>query len=131
MEIATSKGGRISLTIFFWLLVIFLYLPIMVLAVFSFNDGDPSFPLSGFTTHWYGDVLSNRILVTALGRSAVVATISSLIAVTLGVLTSFALLRRRFRGKPMVSALVFSPLVIPTWSSGSRCSCCSRCSTRS
>ena len=34
MEIATSKGGRISLTIFFWLLVIFLYLPIMVLAVF-------------------------------------------------------------------------------------------------
>ena len=113
MEIATSRGGRISLTVFFWLLVIFLYLPIMVLAVFSFNDGDPSFPLSGFTTHWYGDVLSNRILVTALGRSVVVATISSLIAVTLGVLTSFALLRRRFRGKPVVSALVFSPLVIP------------------
>ena len=113
MEIATSRGGRISLTVFFWLLVIFLYLPIVVLAVFSFNDGDPSFPLSGFTTHWYGDVVSNRVLVTALGRSAVVATISSLIAVTLGVLTSFALLRRRFRGKPVVSALVFSPLVIP------------------
>jgi spermidine/putrescine transport system permease protein len=113
MEIATSRGGRISLTVFFWLLVIFLYLPIVVLAVFSFNDGDPSFPLSGFTTHWYGDVLSNRVLMTALGRSVVVATISSLIAVTLGVLTSFALLRRRFRGKPVVSALVFSPLVIP------------------
>ena len=113
MEIATSRGGRVSLTVFFWLLVIFLYLPIAVLALFSFNDGDPSFPLAGFTTHWYGDVLSNRILVTALGRSAVVATISSLIAVTLGVLTSFALLRRRFRGKPVVSALVFSPLVIP------------------
>ncbi|HEV8056915.1 MAG TPA: ABC transporter permease, partial [Actinomycetota bacterium] len=68
MEIATSRAGRISLTFFFWLLVIFLYLPIMVLAVFSFNDGDPSFPLSGFTTHWYGDVLSNHILMTALGR---------------------------------------------------------------
>ena len=113
MEIATSRGGRISLTVFFWLLVIFLYLPIVILAVFSFNDGDPSFPLSGFTTHWYGDVLSNRVLMTALSRSVVVATISSLIAVTLGVLTSFALLRRRFRGKPVVSALVFSPLVIP------------------
>ena len=89
MEIATSRGGRISLTVFFWLLVIFLYLPIAVLALFSFNDGDPSFPLAGFTTHWYGDVLSNHILVTALGRSAVVATVSSLIAVTLGVLTSW------------------------------------------
>jgi spermidine/putrescine transport system permease protein len=112
MEIATSKTGRVSLTVFFWLLVLFLYLPIAVLALFSFNDGDPSFPLEGFTTHWYGDVLSNDILVGALGRSAV-AAISSLIAVTLGVLTSFALLRRRFFGKPVVSALVFSPLVIP------------------
>ena len=76
MEIATSKTGRVSLTVFFWLLVIFLYLPIAVLALFSFNDGDPSFPLEGFTTHWYGDVLSNDILVGALGRSAAVAAIS-------------------------------------------------------
>ena len=55
MEIATSRTGRIALTVFFWLLVVFLYLPIVVLAMFSFNDGDPSFPLSGFTTHWYGE----------------------------------------------------------------------------
>jgi len=113
MEIATSRAGRVSLTAFFWLLVIFLYAPIAILALFSLNDGDPSFPLSGFTTHWYGDVLSNRILVGALGRSAVVAVVSSLIAVALGVLTSFALLRRRFLGKPVVSAMAFSPLVIP------------------
>lgn len=113
MEIATSRAGRVWLTVFFWLLVAFLYAPIAILALFSLNDGDPSFPLSGFTTHWYGDVLSNRILIGALGRSAIVAIASSLIAVTLGVLTSFVLLRRRFFGKPVVSALVFSPLVIP------------------
>jgi spermidine/putrescine transport system permease protein len=51
--------------------------------------------------------------MSSLGRSASVATASSLIAVALGVLMSFALLRRRFFGKPAVSALVFSPLVIP------------------
>ena len=113
MEIATSRTGRVTLTLFFWLLVVFLYLPIAVLALFSFNDGDPSFPLAGFTTHWYRDVLSNDTLITALGRSAIVATVSSLIAVALGVMTSFALIRRRFFGKPVVSALVFSPLVIP------------------
>jgi spermidine/putrescine transport system permease protein len=113
MEIATSRPGRISLTVFFWLLVAFLYLPIAFLALFSLNDGDPSFPLSGFTTHWYGDVFTNRVLMSSLGRSASVATASSLIGVALGVLMSFALLRRRFFGKPAVSALVFSPLVIP------------------
>ena len=73
MEIATSRSGRLSLTVFFCLLVGFLYLPIAFLALFSFNDGDPSFPLSGFTTHWYGDVLSNRVLMGSLGRSASVA----------------------------------------------------------
>jgi spermidine/putrescine transport system permease protein len=113
MEIATSRTGRLSLTIYFWLLVLFLYLPIAFLALFSFNDGEPSFPLSGFTTHWYGDVLANRVLMGSLGHSATVATVSSLIAVGLGVMASFALIRRRFFGKPAVSALVFSPLVIP------------------
>lgn len=88
-------------------------MPIAFLALFSFNDGDPSFPLSGFTTHWYGDVFANRVLMSSLGRSASVTTASSLIGVALGVLMSFALLRRRFFGKPAVSALVFSPLVIP------------------
>ena len=113
MEIAPSRGARAWLTAFFWLLVVFLYVPIAVLALFSLNDGDPSFPLSGFTTHWYGDVLANHVLTRALLRSLVVASASSVIAVALGVMTSFALIRRRFVGKPVVSALVFSPLVIP------------------
>ncbi len=113
MEIAISKGARVWLTVFFWLLVVFLYVPIAFLALFSFNDGDPSFPLSGFTTRWFTNALSNDSLIGSLGHSALVATASSLIAVALGVMVSFALLRRRFFGKPAVSALVFSPLVIP------------------
>src|ERR671934_12454 len=84
MEIATSRGARAWLTAFFWLLVVFLYVPIAVLALFSLNDGDPSFPLSGFTTHWYGDVLANHVLTHALLRSLVVASASSVIAVALG-----------------------------------------------
>jgi spermidine/putrescine transport system permease protein len=97
----------------FWALVAFLYIPIVFLTVFSFNDGDPSFPLSGFTTDWYGRIFENQLLLGALGRSAIVATISSLLAVGLAIAVSLAIVRRRFRGKPAVSALVFSPLVIP------------------
>jgi spermidine/putrescine transport system permease protein len=113
MEIATSRGALRGLQLFFALLVAFLYLPIVILAIFSFNDGDVAFPLEGFTTEWYTRFLSNPALLDALQRSAVVAFVSSLIAVALGALASFALLRRRFPGKAAASALFFSPLVVP------------------
>ncbi len=113
MQIATSKGALRSLRVFFALLLLFLYLPIALLAVFSFNAGDASFPLEGFTTEWYRRVFTNPTLLAALQRSAVVATVSSLVAVALGVLASFALIRRRFSGKAATSALFFSPLVVP------------------
>jgi spermidine/putrescine transport system permease protein len=97
----------------FGLLVLFLYLPIAILALFSFNVGDVSFPLEGFTTQWYRRAIGNPLLVGALERSLIVALVSSTIAVTLGVLASFALVRRRFVGKSAASALFLSPLVVP------------------
>jgi spermidine/putrescine transport system permease protein len=113
MDVAASKGALRVFRVFFVLFVVFLYAPIVILAIFSFNDGNVSFPLQGFTTHWYHQFFSNPLLIGALQRSALVATVSSLLAVALGVLASFALLRRRFVGKAAVSALFFSPLVIP------------------
>ncbi len=113
MDAAASKGALRLMRLFFVLLVVFLYAPIAILALFSFNAGDVSFPLQGFTIGWYRRVLENPLLLQAVQRSAIVATASSLIAVGLGVLASFALLRRRFFGKPAASALFFSPLVVP------------------
>jgi len=113
MEIATSTTMRRLLALFFLLLVVFLYAPIVILAIFSFNEGDVSFPLAGFTFDWYRRFFSNPGILRSLERSAVVAGVSSAIAVALGVAASFALLRRRFVGKPAVSALLFSPLVVP------------------
>ena len=114
MDVALSKNGRRTLRVFFALLVVFLYAPIAILIVFSFNNSDiPSFPLSGFTLHWYREFLANTDMRAALGTSAIVAALSSVCAVFLGVLASIALVRRRFRGKAAVSALMLSPLVIP------------------
>jgi spermidine/putrescine transport system permease protein len=112
-DTASSKRGLLALRIFFGVLLVFLYLPIALLALFSFNSGDVGFPLEGFTTDWYERAISNRALVTSLERSALVAIVSSVIAVALGVLASFALIRRRFAGKAAASALMFSPLVVP------------------
>ncbi|MGH2636055.1 MAG: ABC transporter permease [Actinomycetota bacterium] len=113
METATSRGALTLLRVFFGLLVLFLYLPIAILALFSFNSGDVTFPLEGFTTDWYERFLSNPVLIHALERSALVALVSSVIAVALGVLASLVLVRRRFVGKSAASALFFSPLVVP------------------
>lgn len=113
IEAAASRSALGLLRLFFIALVVFLYLPIAILAIFSFNAGDVSFPLEGFTTQWYERFLSNPTLFHALKRSAIVALFSSTIAVTLGVLAAFVLVRRRFVGKPAASALFLSPLVVP------------------
>ena len=114
MDVALSKNGARLLKAFFAFVIVFLYAPIVILLIFSFNDSAlPSFPLSGFTLHWYRQFLTNADLKGALATSAIVAALSSAAAVLLGILASIALVRRRFRGKSPVSALLLSPLVIP------------------
>jgi spermidine/putrescine transport system permease protein len=114
MDAALSKNGHRALRGFFVLVVVFLYAPIVILLVFSFNNSElQSFPLSGFTLHWYHQFLTNSDLRGALETSAIIAALSSVGAVVLGTLASIALARRRFRGKALVSALLLSPLVIP------------------
>jgi spermidine/putrescine transport system permease protein len=114
VDVALSRNGRRFLRIFFLVLVTFLYAPIAILLIFSFNDSDiPAFPLSGFTTQWYRDFATNPDLKGALLTSALVALMSSAVAVLLGVFSAIALVRRRFFGRPAVSALLLAPLVIP------------------
>jgi spermidine/putrescine transport system permease protein len=114
MDVALSRNGRWALRVFFGLLIVFLYAPIAILLIFSFNNSAlPTFPLSGFTLHWYHQFLTNADLRAAIETSALVAALSSVGAVLLGVLASFALARRRIPGRAAVSALLLSPLVIP------------------
>ena len=114
MDVALSRNGRRTLRVFFGLVVVFLYAPIAILVIFSFNNSViPTFPLSGFTLDWYRQFVHDSELRAALVTSLIVALASSAGAVFLGILASIALARRRFRGKSAVSALVLSPLVIP------------------
>src|SRR5207244_7024827 len=98
MDVALSKNGARLLRAFFALVVVFLYAPIVILLIFSFNSSEvPSFPLSGFTLHWYHEFLSNSDLKAALETSGIIAALSSAGAVALGLLAAMALTRRRFR----------------------------------
>ena len=99
MDVALSKRGAWLLRAFFALIIAFLYAPIIALLVFSFNDSAlPTFPLSGFTLRWYHQFLANPDLQDALRTSAVVAALSSVGAVILGLLAAIALVRHPFRG---------------------------------
>ena len=114
MDVALSPNGRRLMRVFFALVIVFLYAPIAILLVFSFNRSPvPVFPLSGVTLRWYHEFLTNADIRGALETSAIIAALSSVGAVVLGILASLALTRRRFRGKSAVSALLLSPLVIP------------------
>jgi spermidine/putrescine transport system permease protein len=113
-DVALSKNGARLLRAFFACVVAFLYAPIVILLIFSFNDSAvPTFPLAGVTLHWYRQFAANSELKSALATSALIAALSSVGAVALGLLAAKALTRRRFRGKAAVSALLLSPLVIP------------------
>jgi spermidine/putrescine transport system permease protein len=113
-DIAVSRNGRRVLNVWFAVLLVFLYVPLLLLLIFSFNDNNlPVFPLRGFTTQAYQDFASNPELRAAVVTSAKIAALSSVVAVILGLVAAIALARRRVVGKSLVSALLLSPLVVP------------------
>jgi spermidine/putrescine transport system permease protein len=114
MDIAVSRSGKRIMNVWFAILVIFLYAPLGLLLMFSFNDNNlPVFPLRGFTTQAYQDFAANTELRASVVTSAKVASIASLVAVLLGLLAAIVLVRRRVVGKSVASALLLSPLVVP------------------
>jgi spermidine/putrescine transport system permease protein len=113
-DIAVSRNGKRVLNVWFAVLLVFLYVPLLLLLIFSFNDNNlPVFPLRGFTTQAYQDFASNPELRASVVTSAKIAALSSVVAVILGLLAAIALVRRRVVGKSLVSALLLSPLVVP------------------
>ena len=114
MNPAVSPGGRRTLWIVFWLFVLFLYAPILVLIVFSFNDRDTvSFPWQGFTLRWYEAFLENATLLGALRMSGFIAVVTAAVTTVLAIPAAILIVRRRFFGKGLVTGLLLAPLVVP------------------
>ena len=91
----------------------FIFLPVAVLVLFSFQDGRlPVPPFSGPTAKWYGQVLGDRDLMAALGNSFLVALISSGIALLLGFLAAHALARHRLPGSVLMRGLLIAPMTV-------------------
>ena len=91
----------------------FLYLPIVLLIVFSFNDSKLNLQWEGFTFDWYRALWEDTVLVGALKNSLIIAGVTTVLSVTLGTIGAWLLYRYRFPMRRMVNTLIFIPMVIP------------------
>lgn len=98
-----------------WLIAVttFLYVPLIGLIVFSFNDSKRTILWKGFTLDWYAKLLADTDLLSALGNSLTIAAISTLISTLLGTLTALLLWRFRFPMKAALEGALALPIVVP------------------
>ena len=93
---------------------LFLYMPIVVLVVFSFNSSRQDMVWSGFSTQWYGALAGDTEIINGFGLSLRIAVMSACSAVTLGSFAAFVLDRyKRFPGRVLFSGMASAPLVMP------------------
>src|SRR6202166_505069 len=110
---AVTRGAPL-LAVYSWLVFAFIYLPIIVLIVYSFNrDGVGGFPPRHLTLDWYRQLFGDGAIWTSVLNSLIVAACSVALSLTLGLLAALALDRASFAGKSLFRRLVLLPLILP------------------
>lgn len=108
------RGTRIALRLATILVLGFLYLPLIILAIYAFNSSRLQvWPPTGFTFHWFGEAAANPALSRAVVNSILVATVATAIALVLGTLASLAVQRYAFFGRQTISFLLVLPIALP------------------
>ncbi|MFN3928057.1 MAG: ABC transporter permease [Thermoflexus sp.] len=104
---AEWRAGMIGLTF------LFLYIPILILVLFSFNSSPIATVWKGFSTAWYERVLRDASVLAAAQRSLMIAFLATWISTILGTMLALGLDRYRFLGKALLEGLLYLPIVIP------------------
>lgn len=95
------------------IIFIFLFLPILVIILFSFNDSILNIQFEGFTFKWYKEMFENKTLLNAIFNTLLIAGGATLISTILGTVSAYALNRFDFKGKGLINKLLYIPVVIP------------------
>ena len=105
-----SRFNVVSLTLGF----AFLYIPMLILVIYSFNESKLVTVWAGFSTKWYGELLRNEQFLDAAWVTLRVAVMASTIATVLGTMAAYVLVRGgRFLGRTLFSGMIYAPLVMP------------------
>jgi len=115
MASATSGARRFdALMLYGVLYLVFLYLPIFLIPLFSFNDSIyVAFPITDFTTKWYGEMLEEAALIQSFFNSVKVAAVVSVLATIFGTLAAKAVTRYNLKARGPIIAFIMIPFVIP------------------
>jgi putative spermidine/putrescine transport system permease protein len=109
-----SRSSRIGLATWAAIVVVFLWLPLVVMAVYAFNSSNvQSWPIPGFTTRWFSAAWHDEEVRDALWLSVQAGLTATGIALVLGSLAAFALSRFRFFGQDAISFLFVLPIALP------------------
>ena len=92
---------------------IFMYAPILVVVIFSFNDAKYGGPWRGFTFDWYRNLLDSETKIQAAENTLFLAAVSTVISTLLGTMLGYGLSRLKFPGKKIFAFLMYIPVVIP------------------
>ncbi|MBQ6539003.1 MAG: ABC transporter permease [Bacilli bacterium] len=95
------------------LTLVFLYFPIFVLVLFSFNKSSLNIRWEGFTFYWYKELFSNTELLEAFFNTMLVGITSTVVSVIIGTISAVALYKYSFRFKTLINSLLYIPIVIP------------------
>ncbi|RWK55572.1 ABC transporter permease [Mesorhizobium sp.] len=105
---------RAALLGFTGLVAAFLLLPVVFIVLLSFGSSRwLAFPPPSWTLKWYGELFADPAWLEAALTSARIATMAALLAVVIGLLASFALVRGQFRGRNVLRGLLLTPMVLP------------------
>jgi spermidine/putrescine transport system permease protein len=104
-----SKNS-LALKLFAYAVYAFLYLPLLIVVIYSFNDSRLNAEWVGFTLSWYDKLMHNDEMLKAAGNSLIIATVSAIVATGLGTLAGMAI--HKFRSK-VLSALLMAPIAMP------------------
>lgn len=107
------KAVRAALAAWTMIVLLFLYLPLLVLVAFSFNASRLNIQWQGFTLDWYVAILGDAALVRALGNSVIVAAATTVLAVALGTAAAWLFHRYRFPGAAALLSLALVPVISP------------------
>ena len=105
--------GKFAKNLIIVLTFIFLFAPIVVLVLYSFNESKMNVVFTGFTFKWYGELLKNTDLLEAFFNTLIIAFTSTVISTIIGTISAIGLQRYDFKCKNFVNALIYIPIVIP------------------
>src|SRR5436190_12931183 len=109
-----TRAARIGLTVWTLLVVLFLWIPLALIAVYAFNESNiQSWPISGWTTHWFSVAWHDSDVRSSFWLSVKVGLIATAVALVLGSMAAFAIHRFRFFGRESVSFLLLLPIALP------------------